>query len=221
MSRVQEILEYVHSHPIDVYGIPMTYEPMPHLDAERLPDIVRNLSAADIVAEGITTEEKHATDLCLGLIYLAVGGLDEAHALVTPYSWASHTDFAGPPVAGSAVAKEAEYVHAMVHRREGENIGEFGDGWNNSEYWFSCVGSHPLFVKVREEADRFASGKVGLQKRLTKQHGKDWKPGEFLAMCKHAVKKGDESDLEFCRQVVNTEWRLLFDHCYAPLSLSD
>jgi hypothetical protein len=201
----------------------MTYEPMAHLDAQRLPSIVNGLSAVNIVdkPEELTTDEKHAVDLCLGLIYLAVGGLDEAHALVTPYSWDSHTDFGGAPIVNSSVAKEAEYVHGMVHRREGENMGEFGDGWNNSNYWFSCVGTHSLFAEVREHADEFASGNSKIQKHLTKHHGKSWSPRAFLAMCSRAVKADDKTELEFCQNVANAEWRLLFDRCYAPFMLSE
>jgi len=52
-------------------------------------------------------------------------GLDEAHDIVLPFSWPSPT-FAGPSIPNSPAAKESEYCHAMIHRKEGDFIGELG-----------------------------------------------------------------------------------------------
>jgi hypothetical protein len=56
-----------------------------------------------------------------------------------------------------AIAQAAEgdptldYVHAIVHRRGGE--------WDNSKYWFSRAGAHPVLLAVhgpeREASARF------------------------------------------------------------------
>jgi hypothetical protein len=88
---------------------------MEALDQERLPECARNLQHSDVL-ENPTARQRHVIDVLLGLLYLACGGLDEAHALVTPHSWPSSTSFAGAPIRNSPVAKQATYAHAMVHR---------------------------------------------------------------------------------------------------------
>merc|ERR1719245_952393 len=62
------------------------------------------------------------------ILCLMLGGVDEAHNLVTPHSWPSPTSFGGPPKPGSTACREALYCHMIVHRMEGSNIGEFGMG---------------------------------------------------------------------------------------------
>lgn len=41
----------------------------------------------------------------------------------------------GKPIVNSPAAAEASYVHAIIHRQEGQCIGEFGSGFSNANYW--------------------------------------------------------------------------------------
>lgn len=59
----------------------------------------------------------HFAQVAIALLYLACGGLDEAHNLVTPLSWPLKTDFGGKPVKGSPANAEASYAHALIHRQ--------------------------------------------------------------------------------------------------------
>ncbi|GFH15505.1 uncharacterized protein HaLaN_11744 [Haematococcus lacustris] len=49
-------------------------------------------------------------------MHVAFGALDKAHNLVTPLSWGGRTEYGGEPIPKSPAAKEAAYVHALVHR---------------------------------------------------------------------------------------------------------
>lgn len=42
----------------------------------------------------------------------------------------------GKPIPDSPAAAEAAYVHAIIHRQEGQCIGEFGSGFSNANYWY-------------------------------------------------------------------------------------
>lgn len=107
--------------------LPMTYANPPKA---RLPALAQSLRLADVLpgGGGINSrpkEEVSAARLVLGLLYLAVGGLDEAHA-----------------IAQIAASREGHYLHAMLHRQEGSAPGEAGlTGWANSMYW--CVSLAP------------------------------------------------------------------------------
>ena len=59
------------------------------------------------------------------MLYLACEGVDEAHNLVIPYS-VDIEQWTGPPILNSPAIKESEYCHAMIHRKEGDFIGELG-----------------------------------------------------------------------------------------------
>ena len=49
--------------------------------------------------------------------------------------------------------KESEYCHSLIHRKEGDIIGELGNqGFNNCKFWFGKTGYHPLFKVVKNEA---------------------------------------------------------------------
>lgn len=81
--------------------------------------------------------------LSLAILLLGHQYTDEAHNLITPYSWPEeiHTSY-GPvkyPTADEGVVSMATYIHSLVHRREGWNVGELGMvGWSNADYWGSA-----------------------------------------------------------------------------------
>ena len=145
--RVREVVAWRRAQgPLPLGGGAMTYGAMPNSD--HLPPCARGLKLQDILAKddeegedeggqggqeekrrrpfrlsGLPAEEVSNARLVLGMLFLAAGGLDEAHA-----------------VAQIALSKEFHYVHALLHRQEGAAHGELGlTGWANSRYWFGVL----------------------------------------------------------------------------------
>jgi len=186
-------------------------EVVPEMEGRRVPEaFIQELRSRGVKQD---KAEVGAAVLCLML-----GGVDEAHNLVTPHSWASPTPFGGPPKFGSPVKQEAAYAHAVVHRMEGFNPGEFGDGWNNSGYWLSNAfptGSHAIFPKLLEEARGFAVGTDHGSREAQaalRGMGTQWSPHRFNQLCSDALECEDEELLSFCRAVQGRELALLFEH---------
>ena len=160
----------------------------------------------------------HFLAVAQALLFYAAGELDRSHNLVLPLSWPAATPFGGRPIPGSAAAQDATYVHALLHRQEGEFVGQEGGGmvgWDNAAFWFSQVGRHPLYPAVLEGAARLAKGNRAAKAHVLR-HGKGWKPRLFLELCQET--QGTDSKLaQFCRAVMNLEWRLLLDHVLAKV----
>lgn len=225
-ERVKDVLEYVGDHPINVHSQKMFYEPTSKLDPSRLPDVVESFNKEDIFTERLvegrinkpprSKAEEHTADVAAAMLYLACGGMDEAHNLVLPYSWPDHTHMSGSPVLNSPAIKESEYCHAMVHRKEGEIFGELQMlGFDNCKFWFSKTGYHPLYSTVKEETIRLA---MDCSDPLVKTFASDlrdkqWNPDTFSDMCAEALTKRDSNLITFCNKVTQMEWRLLLDHC--------
>jgi len=211
--KVQEVLAMAEEWPMPLEGCKMYYRKIQDLPSGRYSaELCEKLGSLDL---DDISPNKDAVAILLGLLYLRCGGVDEAHDIVTPYSWASPEGFAtGPPVRNSTAAQDACYAHAMVHRREGEHVGEFGTGWNNSSYWFGTVGAHPVYSQVYERAYELSRGNSELQHHM-QAHGGAWQPRKFLKLCEEGVRSKDKAVADFCREVANTEWRCLFDYCYS------
>jgi hypothetical protein len=86
--------------------------------------------------------------------------------------------------AQSAQNAEGSYWHAILHRREPD--------FSNANYWYSRVGSHPVFHKMAQ----LYSG---------------WKPDRFLLQCQ---KKKSKDDVSLLLETQVKEFELLFDHTY-------
>eukprot|EP01062_Namystynia_karyoxenos_P074507 TRINITY_DN71427_c0_g1_i1.p2 TRINITY_DN71427_c0_g1~~TRINITY_DN71427_c0_g1_i1.p2 ORF type:complete len:241 (+),score=63.53 TRINITY_DN71427_c0_g1_i1:79-801(+) len=172
---------------------------------------VRKLGAGD---SGVAS---HFAQVARGLLLLAAGGVDECHNAVTPFSWDSSTEFAGPAVRGSPAAAVATYAHALVHRREGCNQGEFGTGYNNSNYWFGRTKAYgDLCANVGAAAAAAAqSGDVPAEaadfaKRL--RGGGSWSPTAFNALSEKAERGPPGSALRlYCSRVGAAEWCAVLD----------
>jgi len=156
-ERVQDILEYVQKNPISIKSERMFYVPTSELDSKRLPEVVEGLDTVDVLIERKSQEnrinvapigkaEEHMAEVAVAMLYFACGGMDESHNLVLPYSWPSPTHMSGPPIQGSPAIKESEYCHSLIHRKEGDIIGELGNqGFSNCKFWFGKTGYHPLY----------------------------------------------------------------------------
>mmetsp|Transcript_19778 Transcript_19778/g.54941 ORF Transcript_19778/g.54941 Transcript_19778/m.54941 type:complete len:225 (+) Transcript_19778:101-775(+) len=212
-TRVWQVVQAMEQSPPKLRGVPMQYLPTAKLQCSKFPDVIQGLKPEDCSFDG--KDNHHARVVC-SLCYLAFDGVDEAHNLVTPLSWGGYTEFSGPPVSSSAAAPEARYVHALVHRREGSNPGEFGTGWNNSGYWTSQTGTHPVMDPLRDIALSIAKGNASLEEHM-EGHTPQWNPKQFLGLCSKAAESDDALVRSFCEQVQFHEWKLLVEFCLSEM----
>ena len=109
-----------------------------------------------------------------------------------------------------------KYCHIIIHRMEGENLGEFGSGFNNSRYWLGQAFSygqseHPIFPQLRQDAEQLV-GSCHDGKVLLRNMGPKWEPSLFNKLCEDALLTEDPEVLEFCKAVQTRELQLLFEH---------
>ena len=117
-------------------------------------------------------------------------------------------------------------------------VGEYGTGWNNSNYWSGQTGDHeivyPLIAKYSydivhgklkksdyqkdKDIGKFLQSMLKMNKQQTqsaeKQFALKWKPRSFSNLCEKAVKQRDVVLMEFCQDIANKEWRFLIEHCF-------
>ena len=106
----------------------------------------------------------------------------------------------------------------MVHRLEGPHLGELGMyGYDNACFWFGKTGYHPLFPEVRKKSIKLLSE---FKERKTYSNLKDieisndnWNPDYFTLLCRKALENRNEELLDYCNEVTNIEWNLLFEKC--------
>jgi len=209
-STSSEVLQKVsETFQVPVRNQPMEYSPEPK--ASPVGKAVAGSFVEELLGQGLDLDraEVGAAVLCLIL-----GGVDEAHNLVTPHSWPAPTSFGGSPKRSSKVRQEAAYCHVIVHRMEGENIGEFGTGFNNSNYWIGNAfgnGSHEIFPQLKERAAGVFTGCTEAESAL-RSMGRDWDPRAFNNLCAKALRSGNQALLDSCSVMQAQELRLLFNH---------
>jgi hypothetical protein len=93
--------------------------------------------------EGVDQSKKHYSMLSLVLIILGNGLTDEAHDLVTPFSWNEDTYFGGLSMvaqADASIIAVASYAHVLIHGREGFALCEYVMiGYQNAQYWANAA----------------------------------------------------------------------------------
>eukprot|EP00475_Leptophrys_vorax_P043743 TRINITY_DN8516_c0_g1_i1.p1 TRINITY_DN8516_c0_g1~~TRINITY_DN8516_c0_g1_i1.p1 ORF type:complete len:249 (-),score=36.56 TRINITY_DN8516_c0_g1_i1:97-843(-) len=206
-AKLKTVVEWVQTNPMGLAGIEMHYTAQATIP-DSAADLADQLDSLDLVDPSSANRSSiHTARVAHGLLYVGVGALDLAHNAVTPLSWPYRTRFSGEPERDveESVAADASYVHALIHRREGEHIGEFGSGWNNSLYWFGNVPSdHAVLVLM--------------QKLYPRLYGKG--PDVFLGYCEKAIAKKDQELLLLCQEVCNAEWKLLLEYCLDKMKLN-
>ena len=125
---------------------------------------------------------------CLSAVWLLHDFLDASHHL--------SQEIATP---------SGSFWHGIMHRREGDLA--------NAKYWFRRVGQHPVLEALGQRAAELAATR-GEERAATKLiSGGVWEPFEFVDLCESAV-RGHTNTEDLCRDIQQTEWELLFDHCY-------
>jgi len=238
-DRVKDVLEYIQKNPINIQSERMFYVPTSELDSSRLPDAVEGLDIEDVLLErkptdnrvnvsSPTKEQEHMAEVTVAMLYFACGGMDESHNIVLPYSWPSpmtteeekmtiHMSGGRPPIQGSPAMKESEYCHALIHRKEGDIIGELGaKGFSTCKYWFGKTGYHPLFNVVKNEALKTPKSEHKIINDFLDHLSKNqWNPDVFSDLCASALKTKNQ-DLElfnFCNDLSGKEWNILMEYC--------
>lgn len=93
--KSQAVLDYLQQHPTTITSQAMQYDADPTTE---LPACIHGLKPADVVPNSAYASS-HMAQVITALLYVACGGLDQAHNLVTPLCWGSWTPYAGesPP----------------------------------------------------------------------------------------------------------------------------
>lgn len=131
------------------------------------------------LAEPLAGLARESRDAALALALLWHDDLDGAHQLCQAHE--------GHP--------ECDYVHALLHRREGD--------FANAKYWFHAVGSHPVFPAVAQVAT--ALGQAGL---VT---AGQWRPAAMVDACAAALRR-ERGGSTVLMQVQAAEFRALVVH---------
>jgi hypothetical protein len=138
---------------------------------------IRRLLAVTI---GGLTEERHDAALALALLWH--DEFDDAHQLCQAHE--GHAD--------------CDYVHALLHRREGD--------FANAKYWFGEVGPHPLDLPLAQAVQTL--GRADLLDR-----GR-WRPAAMVDSCAMAL-RGDSATRLSLMQLQAEEFRALGERLVA------
>ncbi|KAJ9516930.1 hypothetical protein QJQ45_027413 [Haematococcus lacustris] len=178
--QLQAALQYLQQHPPQLKSVPMLYDK--HAEVP-IPEVAAKLSL-----EHISPNPSHMAHVLLALMHVAFGALDKAHNLVTPLSWGGRTEYGGEPIPKSPAAKEAAYVHALVHRWEGAHEGEFGTGFSNANYWYRAAGPLEVLPALQAAALEAAGGDSRYEKYVA---GPRLDTTRLVALCDEALRSKD------------------------------
>ena len=194
-------------------------------------------------------EEENYGILSLACILLGHGFADEAHDLVTPLSWPEDTYFGYVAKPSSTyhstsvdVIAFASYIHSLIHRYEGFEIGEYGMmGYANSKYWMnSALSSSSSSSKQLKELLHDTQQSISVHMETHYGTNKDiqawyhdnidvssdtnWDPKVMIQLCQNVQKKAlntnqnkDANSIislsQFSKECCEIELRLLLKHC--------
>ncbi len=132
----------------------------------KITELIEETLPAELVAPYAINSSIHV-DLVKAGLFLWNDDFEQSHA----YAQSAHN-------------AEGSYWHAILHRREPD--------YSNAQYWYSRVGSHPVFHKMA----KLYPG---------------WKPDHFILQCRNQKSPGDAAKL---LEKQTKEFELLFEHTF-------
>ena len=147
-------------------------DPLPLLTPEKVWDasLSRQIQTASDTELWGAVDDSPTAQLCRAGLLLWNDDLDAAHEIAQRYEG----------------DQTADYWHAIMHRREGDE--------GNARYWWRRVGAHPAFedmgrATVAMLRDQSESGAQSFAAQLERVG--TWLPVEFTALCARA--SGDDT----------------------------
>jgi hypothetical protein len=128
----------------------------------------------------------------------ALAGLDDGRrdaAMALALLWHDDLDGAHRLCQAHEGHPDCDYVHALLHRREGD--------FANAKYWFREVGSHPAYAAVAQ-----AAGALG---HATLVADGQWRPAAMVDACASALGQ-EPARRPALMQVQAAEFRALATH---------
>eukprot|EP00929_Paragymnodinium_shiwhaense_P004522 TRINITY_DN105518_c0_g1_i1.p1 TRINITY_DN105518_c0_g1~~TRINITY_DN105518_c0_g1_i1.p1 ORF type:complete len:342 (-),score=92.55 TRINITY_DN105518_c0_g1_i1:46-1071(-) len=217
---VQTVLEKAEKNPLRLSSYRMQYQAKPSRSPLRscgIPILEAEDGAQALVAElrgwGIG---EHRADVAAAAVCLLLGGVDDAHNLVTPHCQLTPTVYGGLPIYKTEVVGEASYCNAIVHRMEGEQNSEYGTGFYQSTRWLpkgigDKLNGFPTFSDLLAYAQSLTADHPEARSFIQKM-GPNWDPYAFIKLCEDTLLLEDEELMRFCSLVQAKELRLLFDY---------
>jgi hypothetical protein len=139
--------------------------------------------------------------------HVRVVDLDMARACLAGV-WLLHDYLAESHTLSQSISTPTgSYWHGLMHRREGD--------FSNAKYWFRKVGEHPVFdLLVQRVQDQVPRSQLPSGIGLLVADG-CWDPFAMVDACQASqTGQANQTSLEFCRDVQQWEWELLFAFCY-------
>lgn len=127
----------------------------------------------------------------------------QAQLLALAYCWHDSWDAAHEVVQTMEGDPAADFIHAVLHRREGDA--------DNARYWLARISDHPVFTHLIPVAA--AEGFTDLVSDGV------WRPGAFLARCLRAQTTAEPSETAALMRIQAAELLALLDRLAThPLS---
>ena len=151
----------------------------------RFADSLRVVDATSLSDKPVVDPEMAAC--CVSGLWLLHNFLDESHTISQEIETSS-----------------GSYWHGIMHRREPD--------FSNSKYWFRRVGEHAIFPTLCSAARELVETTDREQAAAFLRTQSEWDPFAFVDLCEAATR--GKANAQFCREIAQLEWRILFDHCY-------
>jgi len=244
IATIRWPLDAAHHPPLQLKALPDLVVPAApgHSGGCRL-DPTHPLAAPQLAATlqelfpedgGVDGDQRAFGIISTALVLLGHGFADEAHSLVTPYSWPDEIHFNHGRVrfAETSLAARtfASYTHSFVHRHEAFHVGEFGmQGWQNANYWSNAAAQAGALDELpHEDLFRCVSQVVEEYKDICPD-AKAWALDHQIRpdstyyfesravheLCAKAMKQSEEKDdhfRSFAERVAETELRVMLAH---------
>ena len=211
-------------------------DPAHSLSTQRLTGTLQELFPDS--DDGCDSEERAFGIISTALVLLGHGMPDEAHSLITPYSWPDDIHFNHGPVrygqSSAAVRSYASYAHSFVHRHEAYHVGEFGmQGWQNANYWSNAAAAGPnelphadLFhcvsKVVDEHKDCDGARRWATEHEIYPDSAHYFESRAVHQLCAQAMKPTSSNECRsFAERVSETELRVFLAHSLQRAGFAD